>query len=400
MCSVLKYSASHQCEFGGDEMINTGNGEKKKKGKGRGRKHNMMCIRFLLGIQLLLLTRAYLAPPLPLQYEGCPTSASHLSAVDVALDGGRLSAAERVVRASSPAELLAIAEEGQGGGLVLPGQESKHYETQYIHMKKRQATATNALKRLSEYMIGSQSQDLRTSVISSTSSSSCSSSSSSSASSSSSSSKAFSNLVLCALTPLPEMRDDDVVNYAEALRSIGHFAPLLDYNNDNKIQFNQTDLYHLLEALLTDITPLILPRLPITSLTAVIVALEKLFISDKLLSLYTKRLHSSDYHIPFKLRSRLSAGRISLSQVLSEVVFQRDTFTTVKGKQVLERRGTCWMAEEGVGGLAYSGKIMAPVPLSPCIASLRDHLFHELNIYFDCFLVNYYPDGDCAVRRL
>lgn len=275
----------------------------------------MMCIRFLLGIQLLLRTRAYLAPQLPLQYEGCPTSASHLSAVDVALDGGRLSAAERVVRASSPAELLAIAEEGQGGGLVLPGQESKHYETQYIHMKKRQATATNALKRLSKYMIGIQSQDLRTSLISS-----------------SSSSKAFSNLVLCALTPLPEMRDDDVVNYAEALRSIGHFAPSLDDNNDS-IPFNQTDLYHLLETLLTDITPLILPRLPITSLTAVIVALEKLFISDKLLSLYTKRLHSSDYHIPFKLRSRLSAGRISLSQVLSEVVFQRDTFTTVKGKQ-------------------------------------------------------------------
>ena len=346
----------------------------------------MMCIRFLLGIQLLLRTRAYLAPQLPLQYEGCLTSASHLLAVDVAVDAGSLSAAERVVRASSPAELLAIAEEGQGGGLVLPGQESKHYETQYIHMKKRQATATNALKRLSKYMIGIQSQDLRTSLISSSSSS-------------SSSSKAFSNLVLCALTPLPEMRDDDVVNYAEALRSIGHFAPSLDDNNDS-IPFNQTDLYHLLETLLTDITPLILPRLPITSLTAVIVALEKLFISDKLLSLYTKKLYSSDYHIPFKLRSRFSAGRISLSQILSEVLFQRDTFITVKGKQVLERRGTCWMAEEGVGGLAYSGKIMAPVPLSPCIASLRDHLFHELNIYFDCCLVNYYPDGDCAVRSL
>ena len=32
---------------------------------------------------------------------------------------------------------------------------------------------------------------------------------------------------------------------------------------------------------------------------------------------------------------------------------------------VYERRETCWMADPGVGGLAYSGKIMSPTPFTP-----------------------------------
>ncbi|KAJ1489068.1 hypothetical protein T484DRAFT_1615659 [Baffinella frigidus] len=54
------------------------------------------------------------------------------------------------------------------------------------------------------------------------------------------------------------------------------------------------------------------------------------------------------------------------------------------------------MADEGIGGLAYSGKIMAPTAFTPLVASVRDKLETISGIRFDCCLVNFYPDGDSA----
>ena len=56
------------------------------------------------------------------------------------------------------------------------------------------------------------------------------------------------------------------------------------------------------------------------------------------------------------------------------------------------------MADEGIGGLAYSGKIMAPVPFTHNIATVRDVIEKETGIYYDCCLINWYDDGECAVR--
>lgn len=64
---------------------------------------------------------------------------------------------------------------------------------------------------------------------------------------------------------------------------------------------------------------------------------------------------------------------------------------------VSERRETCWMADEGIGGLAYSGKIMAPVPFTVNVARVRDIIEKETGIYYDCCLINWYDDGECAV---
>ena len=57
------------------------------------------------------------------------------------------------------------------------------------------------------------------------------------------------------------------------------------------------------------------------------------------------------------------------------------------------------MADEGIGGLAYSGKIMAPVPFTHNIATVRDVIEKETGIYYDCCLINWYDDGECAVRH-
>lgn len=64
---------------------------------------------------------------------------------------------------------------------------------------------------------------------------------------------------------------------------------------------------------------------------------------------------------------------------------------------VAERRETCWMADEGIGGLAYSGKIMAPVSFTRNVAAVRDAIEKETGIYYDCCLINWYDDGECAV---
>ena len=89
---------------------------------------------------------------------------------------------------------------------------------------------------------------------------------------------------------------------------------------------------------------------------------------------------------------------ITLEDLRREIPFAREQIVTRQGVKVEERRETCWMAEPGVGGLAYSGKIMTPVPFSRNVERLRDHLFETTNMRYDCCLINLYPDGDCACK--
>ena len=49
------------------------------------------------------------------------------------------------------------------------------------------------------------------------------------------------------------------------------------------------------------------------------------------------------------------AAYITLELLRREIPFVRDKLVTRDGTKVDERRETCWMAEPGVGGLAYSG---------------------------------------------
>ena len=63
-----------------------------------------------------------------------------------------------------------------------------------------------------------------------------------------------------------------------------------------------------------------------------------------------------------------------------------------------ERRETCWMAEDGIGGLAYSGKVMSPAPFTPTVRRLRDAIEASTGERFDCALLNLYPGGDVACK--
>jgi hypothetical protein len=47
-----------------------------------------------------------------------------------------------------------------------------------------------------------------------------------------------------------------------------------------------------------------------------------------------------------------------LPTLLQSIPFRFDTLKTRTGSSVIERRGTAWLAEEGIGALAYSGKLL------------------------------------------
>ena len=94
------------------------------------------------------------------------------------------------------------------------------------------------------------------------------------------------------------------------------------------------------------------------------------------------------------------AGRLDVEELRREVPFEQSVLMTADGKSVKERRHTAWLADEGIGALAYSGKLMAPASLagSPSVAALRDALERQSGERFDCVLCNYYPNGEAACK--
>ena len=82
--------------------------------------------------------------------------------------------------------------------------------------------------------------------------------------------------------------------------------------------------------------------------------------------------------------------------MVEEVPFRAEQLVTRDGRRVDERRETCWMADPGVGGLAYSGKVMKPTPFTPAVAKLRDWIWRRTGQRFDCALLNLYPSGGVA----
>jgi alkylated DNA repair dioxygenase AlkB len=92
------------------------------------------------------------------------------------------------------------------------------------------------------------------------------------------------------------------------------------------------------------------------------------------------------------------------STLRDAIPFSFDTIVTRSGSEVTERRGTAWVAEEGIGSLAYSGKLMPPHPIPNVV---RDTMrLVETNIlddnvprpFFDCALCNHYPNGESACK--
>lgn len=84
------------------------------------------------------------------------------------------------------------------------------------------------------------------------------------------------------------------------------------------------------------------------------------------------------------------------------IPFNYDTIVTRQGTGVVERRATAWVAEEGIGALAYSGKLMKPSPMPDLVRSIMRQVETAIDApskdFFDCALCNYYPDGETSCR--
>lgn len=115
--------------------------------------------------------------------------------------------------------------------------------------------------------------------------------------------------------------------------------------------------------------------------------------------------------LPFKILPDLATPRgrlpddvvdldfeLTVEALAAEVPFRAEKLVTRDGKRVDERRETCWMAEDGIGGLAYSGKVMSPAPFTPTVRRLRDSIEASTGERFDCALLNLYPGGDVACK--
>ena len=91
-------------------------------------------------------------------------------------------------------------------------------------------------------------------------------------------------------------------------------------------------------------------------------------------------------------------GELSVISLREGVPFEQSALLTADGRRVRERRHTAWLAEEGIGALAYSGKLMDPTPIDACdvVARLRAGLREDTGEHFDCALTNLYVSGGSA----
>jgi hypothetical protein len=87
--------------------------------------------------------------------------------------------------------------------------------------------------------------------------------------------------------------------------------------------------------------------------------------------------------------------------LLHEIPFCNDRIVTRQGTTVKERRGTAWLAQAGIGALAYSGKLMTPQPLPEVVSQAMHHIEQQLELpldFFDCALCNHYADATAACK--
>lgn len=89
--------------------------------------------------------------------------------------------------------------------------------------------------------------------------------------------------------------------------------------------------------------------------------------------------------------------------LIDSIPFSKDTIITRRGVSVQERRGTAWIAEYGIGNLAYSGKLMPPKPIPELVLQVMRSVEDRLDLgddgnFFDCALCNHYADATAACK--
>lgn len=114
-----------------------------------------------------------------------------------------------------------------------------------------------------------------------------------------------------------------------------------------------------------------------------------------------------EMNIPFRVRpgfftkhasNQNNIQDLTLDNLKQQVSFQKEQIITQNNQRVQERRETAWQGEDFVPEFAYSGKRMERKEFSPVVRNVRDYLRDNMGSYYDCCLLNLYPDGDSGMR--
>ena len=126
-----------------------------------------------------------------------------------------------------------------------------------------------------------------------------------------------------------------------------------------------------------------------------------------------------ELRLPFRIRPGYFGGHhhengghqhetLTVLNLKEEVEFQIDEIKTESNRIVKERRQTAWQGDDHVGPFLYSGKCMERHNWSPSVLQIRDQLLHVGGnttgadggdgVYYDCCLLNLYPDGGSGMR--
>ena len=108
----------------------------------------------------------------------------------------------------------------------------------------------------------------------------------------------------------------------------------------------------------------------------------------------------ADANLSFKIYPGLlhPSNELSVAQFEKEVDFRVETIRTASGTTVKERRQTAWQGDRGVKPFLYSGKSMPRQDWSLMVQKIRDILYSKTGQYYDCCLLNLYPDGGSGMR--
>ena len=106
-----------------------------------------------------------------------------------------------------------------------------------------------------------------------------------------------------------------------------------------------------------------------------------------------------DLDLPFRIIPGAIPSRyLSLETFIEQVDFEVETIRTESNQWVAERRQTAWQGDPHVKPFLYSGKAMTRREWSPAVKYVRDELRKISGHYYDCCLLNLYPDGGSAMR--
>jgi len=269
--------------------------------------------------------------------------------------------------------------------LILPGEETLPHHYLLNEQRRRQLYGLSSLKKIVQFLIGTSNYQKQQQLLMNND-------------------DRYYRILKASMIISPKNNDiiedlNDFYVYCDVIKEI---VTITDFSNNNiNSEKILNDIIQLIDKVLNfvtirmkDISSIYIDKLH-WSLTRLYNYTNENKIKDYLDKINSKRI---SLKLPFIVLQNTVTNSTSFEQLLHEVPFKAERLNTINGKQVLERRETCWMAENNVGGLAYSGKIMVPVPFCDSVRNVRDAVELRTGHFFDCCLINYYPDGESACK--